>query len=316
MRPTLCLLLLAALMMPSLARAEPPPAPTLVSDHPLAGRIWQPAEGRWLESGAVLARARAARIVLLGETHDNPDHHAIQAWVMRAVAGPKVAAAFEMIDADRQPLLDGWSGPAADLGPAVDWEGRGWPEWDWYRPIVEAALAPGGRLLAANLPAALTRPVLDGKEPAGLAARLGLDQPLDPAQQSTMAEEIRAAHCGLLPEAMVPKMTRVQRARDAQMAEVVHKAAQEAPVVLIAGSGHARLDRGVPAALARLGATGPVLALALVEVEPGETDPAQYADSFHAGTLPFDLVWFTGRAERDDPCERLRQRRETSAPGR
>ncbi|HSV29537.1 MAG TPA: ChaN family lipoprotein, partial [Candidatus Omnitrophota bacterium] len=68
------------------------------NDHRLTGRIWEPASGTFVERDRVLAQAVAADAVLLGETHDNPEHHALQAWVVRELvaAGRKPVVAFEM----------------------------------------------------------------------------------------------------------------------------------------------------------------------------------------------------------------------------
>ena len=42
-----------------------------------------------------------------------------------------------------------------------------------------------------------------------------------------------------------------------------------------------------------------------MEVDSDEADPAAYAQAVGAKTLPFDAVWFTGRAEREDPCAQM-----------
>src|SRR5687767_16011942 len=55
--------------------AEPPPA-GLGHDHPLTGRIWDVAGARFIITEALVARLAPARFVLLGERHDNADHHA------------------------------------------------------------------------------------------------------------------------------------------------------------------------------------------------------------------------------------------------
>jgi uncharacterized iron-regulated protein len=78
-----------------------------------------------------------------------------------------------------------------------------------------------------------------------------------------------------------------------------------AGAVLVAGTGHARKDRGVPRELARLGETS-VVSVAFAEVEHGQVDPARYGAVWHAEVPPFDYVWFTPRATDADPCEGMR----------
>lgn len=289
------------------AWAGSPPAPTLAGDHPLAGRVWAPATGRWSSPDDALERAKGAGIVLLGEIHDNPDHHALQAWVMTelAAAGRRPLLALEMVDTDRQAVLDQGIGTPATLGAALDWEKRGWPDWALYRPIVEAALAARGEVKAANLPQDLTRRIAKGEQGAEVDGRFGLDQPLPPAEEKARAADIREGHCNLLPDKAVPPMVQVQRARDAAMAEVMADQAsrpEAGPVVLIAGAGHARTDRGVPARLRAMVPGVAMLSIGFVEVESAKTSPAAYGESFGTRTPPFDLIWFTGRATREDSC--------------
>jgi uncharacterized iron-regulated protein len=209
-----------------------------------------------------------------------------------------------MIDSDQQAIVDASrETDIAGLGEVLAWEKRGWPAWTLYRPIAEAVRGAGGRLAAANLPAPLTRQIARGQDTPETAARFGLDQPPSPAIAAALAEEIRAGHCHLLPEPAVPGMVRVQRARDAAMAEAVASLARDpvlGPAVLIAGSGHVRTDHGVPARLQRVAPELRTFSLAMVEVEPGQMDPAAY------GTLPFDAVWFTGRLQREDSCDQMR----------
>ena len=97
-------------------------------------------------------------------------------------------------------------------------------------------------------------------------------------------------------------MIEAQRARDAQMATIMERAG-EAGAVLVAGSGHARRDRGAPVHLSD-SARGQLLVIAFIEVEPGRTDPGTYSTGDAAGG--YDLVWFTARAAREDPCAALR----------
>ncbi|RAU20845.1 hypothetical protein CU669_16370 [Paramagnetospirillum kuznetsovii] len=293
----------------ALAAAEPPPAPGLTSASPLAGRIWLPKERRMVSAEELAAKALSAGIVALGESHDNPDHHALQAWVVRRLvaAGRRPVAAFEMVDTDRQGDLDANSGDLAVLGTALDWEKRGWPDWSLYRPIAEAILGGGGGLVAANLPLATTRDIAKGKDSADTRARYGLDEAPSAAVQAAMAKEIRDGHCNLLPEDSVAPMVRVQRARDAALAEAVAMQAtrpEVGPVVLIAGSGHVRSDRGAPARLRDMVPSIRILAVAFLEVDDTETDAAA-ASRFDGQAAPFDAVWFTGKAAREEPCAQM-----------
>src|SRR5512133_990219 len=65
--------------------------------HPLVGRIWEPRTGKFVDEAALDAALASAEWVALGEVHDNPDHHLLQARLLRAVvaSGRRPALAFE-----------------------------------------------------------------------------------------------------------------------------------------------------------------------------------------------------------------------------
>jgi uncharacterized iron-regulated protein len=298
---------------------EPPPA-GLGHDHPLTGRIWDVAGARFISMDALATAVGAARFALLGERHDNADHHQFQAWLLRRMleSGRRPAVAFEMLSTDQAPQLASHlaASPrdAAGLGDAVGWKRSGWPEWRLYQPIAEAALAAGVPIIAANLPTATARAVARGDlsalDPA-LVRRHALDRAATDDVQAAMEAEIRDAHCGALPNTLAPGMVTAQRARDAEMAERLVAGARDG-AVLIAGAGHVRTDRGIPRYVAALAPGASVVSVALVEVADEAKTPAEYATRFGTTGLPFDYVWFTARADNVDHCARLRP----SAPSR
>src|SRR5512145_789768 len=107
MRLAALLVILCTAALP--AWADPLPAFTapLLRDHDLVGKLWLPAEQRFVTPEEVVTRARTADVVLLGETHDNADHHALQAWMVGRLmaAGKRPLVAFEMIDSGQEPAL-------------------------------------------------------------------------------------------------------------------------------------------------------------------------------------------------------------------
>ncbi len=324
------LALAAAGLLALAACAAPAPEPwrhQLSRDHALVGRIWEVAGSRFMPEAEVVRRLTKADYVMLGEKHDNLDHHRLQARMLRAMvaAGRRPATGFEMLGSDQAAALAAHlaarPGDAQGIGQAVAWEASGWPDWESYRPIAQAALDGGLALVAVGLPRTLSRRIVTeglGVLEPERRARLGLEAPLAAATAKAMAEELRRAHCNELPESMVPGMVMVQRARDAVMADNLVRAAEAGAgdgaaadgAVLITGNGHARGDRGVPAAIARLRPDARRFILAFMEVEPGLDDLAAYAAAYGAGALPFDAVWFTPRVDDEDPCESLRKRHE------
>jgi uncharacterized iron-regulated protein len=95
------------------------------------------------------------------------------------------------------------------------------------------------------------------------------------------------------------------------MADSLLAHASQQGAILITGAGHARTDRGVPAHLARRAPDLPVRSVAFVEVSPEAREPKDYATADSPGTLPYDYVWFTPAAQREDPCAAFQK-----APGK
>lgn len=320
---SLAVLLSVTLMPPDPAAAQStgPAAPpwgaawetTVRADHPDVGTL------RALPSGAALTPAEAAAtlakadLVLLGEKHDNPDHHRAQAWLLDALvaAGRRPAVVMEMLDTTQTEALAAYlARPDADadgLGAAVAWDESGWPEWPLYQPIAAVALAADLPILPGNLPKADVRRIAqEGAEAVlgadGLTPR-GLDTPLPDALRDGLGREILVGHCGMLPERAVPAMIVAQRARDGEMARALLAAAARPDTdgaVLIAGNGHVRSDWGVPWTLAHLAPDLSVASVGILEVGPVSEDRARIAT-----TAPFDVVWLTPALEDVDPCEKF-----------
>ncbi|MFY0562956.1 ChaN family lipoprotein [Archangium lansingense] len=309
---------------PSTHRATPAEPRTeswrspLHQDHPLAGRIWDVKQGRYVEEPALLAELSQARFVLLGEQHDNPDHHRLQAELVRALtaSGRSPVLAFEMLDVEQQSAVDEARarspGNPDAIAQAVAWEQSGWPDWSLYRPIFAVGTERGLRIVGANLPQAQVKELvtrgLDALAPE-TRARLGLETPLPEDVARAMRAEMHESHCGHLPESMLEPMVLAQRARDAQMADRLRTTASEDGAILITGAGHARTDRGVPAQLVRLAPGLPVRSLAFFEVSPEAREPRDYVPSDSPGGLPYDHVWFTPAVEREDPCAVFRKQK-------
>lgn len=254
-----------------------------------------------LRSGASLTPEQlvdelaAADRVLVGERHDNPDHHALQRWLLEALAPRRQPGGLllEMLDPGQQARVDAVRArratgeSPADLPEALAWR----PGWDWalYGELVEYALGQPWPLLAANLDRAeildiyRSQPPLTG-EHSGAAPVL-----------AALERQIRESHCGMLPESQVPAMRNVQQQRDRRMAERMLAAPR--PAWLFAGAFHVRRDLGVPLHLRDLGAPGTTRVLILAE-EGEQLDGAQA-----------DFVWRTPARPQRDHCAEWRERR-------
>lgn len=258
--------------------------------HPLDGRIWDVAAGRFVATDTVYQRAASSRYVLLGEKHDSAFHHAGQLAVLQALAerGIAPALALEQMDAANQSALSaaqasGVQDPEA-LADAGQLNRKGWG-WPMYKSLIALAALRQWPLLAANLSRAQARDMALGKVVPTVPA-------VDDAQHTLLENDIIQGHCGQRPEpARLNGIVLAQRARDVQMAQVLDSV--KGPVALIAGAGHVRTDRAVPRYVAE---PQRALVIAFVEVEDGKPAPGDY------DAAGFDLLWFTPTTPRPDPC--------------
>lgn len=241
-------------------------------------------------------RLRGDAIVLLGEIHDDPEHHRLRlALLERAfAAGWRPAIALEQLDRERQADVDrARRERPGDAQHVID--SAGGPGWSFvfYRPFIELALRYDVPLVAANLSAADAREIVR----SGYAARfdaesraaLGLDRAIPPDWQAAQEREIDAGHCHMLPPERLPDMARVQFARDAVLAAAIRAHAARG-VVLLAGNGHVRRDLGVPRWLDET-ERARAFAVGFLEEDP----PPELVAAF-------DAVVVTPRIERPDPC--------------
>ncbi|MBS7559006.1 ChaN family lipoprotein [Pseudomonas idahonensis] len=279
----LALLLAACHSMPE---TLPPP----VAQEP--GNIIDLHNGEALSPGELVERLAQAPRLIVGEQHDNADHHALQLWLLRSMSAERQQGSLllEMLNPDQQSKvdevkrsLDGRRLPDG-LPATLAWQ----PGWDWslYGPLVGYALKQPYPLLAANLDTQDVRriyaqaPVLSG---ARSNAR--------PVTQ-LLSAQIRESHCGLLPESQVPSMLAVQQQRDRRMAERL--LAAPTPALLFAGSFHGRRDLGVPLHMADLDQGQEVVVLILAE-QGSEVSPASA-----------DYVWYTPPQPPKDYCAQLK----------
>ncbi len=285
-------------------------------DHPLVGTVLDTGTAAALAPADVLARMGGAVFVLLGEVHDNPAAHAVQARVLQALvdAGRAPAVVWEMVRRPRQEVFDDPPAQASALGPALGWAETGWPDWAMYAPIAAVGLANDLPMLAGDLPRDTLRAV--GREGlAALDAALAhiAEAPLSTAQRAGLLDALRVGHCDLLDDAVLATMLPVQQARDASLtAALLAGAARADGAVLIAGNGHTRRDWGVPHYLAAAAPEADLISLGIVEVVPGRTDAVASLETDAAGEPVHDLLWFVPRAHRDDPCAAFERSR--SAP--
>jgi len=222
-----------------------------------------------VDTTQILTRAAAAQVTLLGETHDNPDHHRWELQTVAALAAlhPKLVLGFEMFPRRVQPVLDRWV--AGELSESAFLKATEWSQvWGYdaafYLPLFQFARINRIPMLALNVERSFTHTV--GAK--GLAAvpqdqREGVSEPA-PASEAYLARLFEAySHHpnekNSTPARSDPAFHRFVEAQlvwDRAMAQALADAAArdpEALVVGVMGSEHVAHGDGVPHQLDSLG---------------------------------------------------------------
>jgi uncharacterized iron-regulated protein len=276
------ILLLAALLLSACQHVAAPP--------PITGDIRDLRSGQSLTAQELVIRLAKPSRLIVGEQHDNRDHHQLQLWLLQALGQqrPQGSLLLEMLTPDQQPRVDDVrhaSTSPTDLPGALAWP-SGW-DWEMYGPIVRFALGQPYPLLAANL---------DNSEVRGFYTQptaVSGSRSNAPSVKKELLEQISGSHCGLLPQSQMPAMLAVQQQRDRRIAERL--IAAPTPSMLLAGAYHARKDVGVPLHVLDLGESEAPTVLML----------AQQGSEVAAGMA--DYVWYTPATPTPDYCAEMRK---------
>ena len=289
----------------SVSLASPPdlePAPLSqwispeLQEHNLVGLIWSESEQKFITPRSFIEKIRSSPRVLLGERHDNTDHHRLQAWVISQLAkSQKRVVGFEMLDEpDKEPLKAVQQ--FEQFAEAVSWDKSGWPKFDVYAPLFKTVYETKSPVLAVHP----SRKRLMG------IARSVADQPVDSWGKisdeglTVLAKDITDSHCGYANDKMVTMMTAAQRFKDYWMIKELEEQGGDKPFILVAGNGHVRKDYGVPNHF-----SDESVSVGLVEVWEDKDHPDDY------DATRFDYTWFTPRVDSVDPCEKYKKQLES-----
>jgi uncharacterized iron-regulated protein len=229
-------------------------------------------------------RLLPADVLMLGEQHDAPEHHVIERDTVQALAtdGRLAALAIEMAEEGQSTTYLKPDATQAQVQTALSWNDKAWP-WTDYGPAIMAAVSAGVPVVGANLPRERMKDAM---------ADVSLDAQLGDAQRAQQQQAVRDGHCGLLPEAQIVPMTRIQIARDRAMAQAALKARVPGKtVLLITGAGHATKTLGVAQHLPT------DVRVKSIRLVAGEADQAP----------GYDALWRTPALPPKDYCATLRK---------
>jgi len=230
-----------------------------------------------VDAGALLTAMAGRAVVLLGEQHDDMDHHRWQLQTLAVLHAqrPNLVIGFEMFPRNAQPVLDRWVAGELTEGEFLqqaEW-GKVWSmPAELYLPLFHFARMNRIPMVALNIDAGLTRRIADkGWDGVPEGEREGVGRPAAamPAYEDFLFEIhrqhalMRARGKGAPPvrDASFRNFVDSQLAWDRAMAEALlagrarHAAADGSLpfAVGIMGSGHVRFGHGVAHQLRALG---------------------------------------------------------------
>jgi len=268
-------------------------------DHPLVGKIFHVEKGRWISFDSLTEIVQEHNIVLLGETHSNPDHHNLQAQVIASLikAGESPAIVMEMLEYDQ--LVVDYSSDEAMLNASEILS----PQWDWsiYQPIARVAYLNQLPLLGGNLDEETLKVIRRQKscefDLAGMTINICQSLPATAVVQ--IQQLIYESHCKYMPWEHTDGMAYAQIAKDIAFANKLMSVSENNSAVLIAGSVHVRKDIGVPIHLQQLGQTA--LSVGFINVHPDFQEISDYT-ALMPNESALDVLVFTPSDRHQDPC--------------
>ena len=245
---------------------------------------------------ALYRALRKADYILLGEVHEDPQHHELQRLLLHEIVrdGRRPAVVFEMFDR-REAKVIASSVQRSPRDPdaiaaAVRWSKSGRPAWRLYRPIVDTALAAGLPIEAGNISRTTLSDIVIVNGWHGIDRHIlnayGMPNLLPEDAERRLRNSLLITY-GKAPRQVVTNMLREQRLRQASLADAMLTGNPGDGAVLIAGREFVRLDYGVPRYLRFREPETEIASVAFVDT--AEFDPdAMSAD----GTTPrHDYIW-------------------------
>jgi uncharacterized iron-regulated protein len=171
---------LLALLLSQAGQTIPVVTPAYVPE-----RVYDTRKQVFADFESMLADLAKADVVFVGEQHDDPNTHRLEAVILDGLRrrGVPVTLSLEMFERDTQPSVNSYLSAGISEAEFLK-ASRPWPRYATdYRPLIEMAKAQGWPVIAANVPRRFASSVAK----AGLAA---LDT-LTPTERSWVAADLK-----------------------------------------------------------------------------------------------------------------------------
>ena len=239
---------------------------------------------------AILPELSRARVVFVGERHDNYGHHLAQLDVIKRLhqLNPQIAVGMEMFQQPYQQFLDDYvagSISEKEMLRGTEWYERWRHDYRLYQPVLQFAREQGIPVVALNLQREITDKVAEsGIDGLSEEDKSSLPRTIDKSDEA-YASRLRQVYYQHPPREgrEFDHFLEVQLLWDEGMAQQVSdylKANPHRQMIVLTGSGHLMHGSGIPNRVKRdLGAEQViVLPYDDVPVTPGITDFLIYPD--------------------------------------
>lgn len=234
------------------------------------------------------------RVILIGEQHDNPEHHAVETLLLEELVTPGTPVVFEMLESDLALDELGISTSKGELKAALEPVTPGW-DWATYGRLYRNVLQLGGHLVGGNLNQAQIKAIYQGQADGLPEREQKTRSGVAPTVREHIANEISAQHCEPVPAKRLESMVEIQLARDARMAAQLDQHATNKTAVLVAGGYHVRKDLGVPRHLERDD-------ISVILLAPVRDDGEVVGGDELVSNQVADYLWFTSAIREKDYC--------------
>jgi len=299
---SICLFAGCAAGRSSLVPLEETPYP--LQEKPKTDEIRHVPTGLPLSIEGMMEILSGARLVCIGETHDNLHAHRVQLIVIRELSRRfpgKVAIGMEMFREPQQEALDRWTrGELTEIEflKASKWYDNWASDFGYYRDILTFARENRIDIVALNpsreLQDAVSRSGLDNVS-EDLKANLPEMGPPDPWQRAAM----KGIFGGHLPtEGMFDSFLRVQSLWEESMASRIVEYLRSPrgsgkKMVTLSGGWHVKYGFGIPKkVIRRMPMSYAILLSDEIEIPEEKRDQLMEVDLPRIPLLPADVIWY------------------------
>ena len=282
--------------------AEAPYPPTR---PPTVGDILHLATGYYVTEEQMLAVATDARIVYVGETHDNPASHRLELAVLRAMSNrypDGVVLGMEMFTPEQQPVLDRWVKGELTEKEFIKqsrWHEQWRMDFEYYSPLLDFARQRRIPVIGLNAPKRIVKTATQNRfeeiseEDRQLLPEIDMSDPY----HNALITAIFGGHGH--GDGGMDGFLRVQNLWDESMAESIVRflkspQGENRHMVVVAGGNHVRHGFGIPRRVFRRMPTSYVTVGSKELVIPEEKrDRMMDVDVPHFPMPPYDFLLFT-----------------------